>query len=145
MMNFGTMSKHTMCLCSTPGASHHKSGSEACHCCGHYTRSDTCHGKCPPPDTCICTMSLITSQPSPLPDPLLPDSGGDMPDEWRGSDALHAPSPGGSTLLLYMVGLPLSLPPLTFPPSIECAGVLVVVLGQFCSKLRLLCYAPILL
>ena len=63
-----------LCLCSTPGASHHKSGSEACHCCGHYTCSDTCHGKCPPPAYIHAYVSMssitsyvptITSPPSP--------------------------------------------------------------------------------
>jgi len=54
-------------------------------------------------------------QPSPpLPHPLPPDSGGDMP-EWRGSDALHPPSPGGDTMLFYVVGLPLSPSPLISP------------------------------
>ena len=50
-------------LRSTPGASHHKSGGEACHCCGHYTSRDTCHGKCPPPTTYMpyVSMSPITS------------------------------------------------------------------------------------
>ena len=46
-----------LCLCSTPRSSYRKSGGEACHCCGHYTGRDTCHGKCPPPTyrhTCIC-------------------------------------------------------------------------------------------
>jgi len=111
-----------------------------------------------------CHLSPLMSQQSPpLPHPLSTDSGGDMPEEWQGSDALHPPSPGGGSLLLYVVGLPLSPPPspltpylcrslppsfplplLTFPPSIEFAGV-VVVFGQFCSKIRLLCYAPTLL
>ena len=104
-----------LCLCSTPGSSYCsycKSGGEACHCCGHYTSRDTCHGKCPPPAYihAYVSMSPITSQPSPpLPHPLPPDSGGDMPEEWRGSDALHLPSPGGSTLLFYVVGLRISL------------------------------------
>ena len=52
-----------------------------------------------------CHLSPLMSQPSPpLPHPLPPDSGGDMPEKWQGSDALHPPSPGGSTLLFYVVG-----------------------------------------
>ena len=82
-----------------------------------------------------------------------------MPGEWLGSDALHPLRPGGALYSLYMVGLPpspppsllplisltpslspfFSLPPLTFPPSIEFADVLVVGLGRLCSNIRLLC------
>ena len=38
-----------------------------------------------PAEHAYVSMSPITSQPLP---PLPPDSGGDMPEEWRGSDAL---------------------------------------------------------
>ena len=113
----------------------------------------SCHGKCFPPaymHMYQCHLSPLMSQPSP---PLTPfhQIGEDMPEEWWGSDALHPPSPGGGTLLFYVVGFFLSpsplapflpLPPLTFHHTIEFAGVLVVVLGRFCSKLR--CYAMLL-
>ena len=84
-----------------------------------HTSRDTCHGKCPPPTYMHmyqCHLSPLMSQPSPpLPHPLPPDSGGDMPEKWQGSDTLHPPSPGGSTLLFYVVGLPLSPSPFNFP------------------------------
>jgi len=146
-MNFGTMSKHTMCLCSTPGASHHKSGGEACHCCGHYTSRDTCHGKCPPPayKHAYVSMSSITSYVPTVTSPPSPPSTRFWRRYARKMAGVRRSAPTQPrrehSALLRGRTPSFPLPPLTFPPSIEFAGVLVVVLGQLCSKLRLLCYA----